>query len=150
MRNKEVYDTVSLAAQMVLFFVLCLFLTYLTLNGRALYSQEADRNTMNEIMRVQAEDYRFYFSETIIGSDIVELIIKNDSRYDYYIKVRGRTYPVTRTLAKSIFKTGKDGTLIWTQDYLSNTILKDEIYKEYTVTIEAEDNGGKAYYFTEK
>lgn len=149
MRSEELHSIIKLAITMATISVFCIILIYLASIARKMYAREAWVLQLGENIRMEAEDYLFQHGQVVRGNDIVEFILKHDNRYDYTIKVGSRTYLITNDQYIYYLQNPgivEDATIIWSQDYLVNRVLKDEIYRDFSVTI---DNTGirKLYQF---
>jgi hypothetical protein len=103
-------------------------------------------------VREESELYYYKYAEYVSGSDIVELIIKNNSKYDYYIKLSNisTNIEITKSRAKKLMEKGENSEIIWTQSYLTNDVLVEHIYSSYDVQMQEGGNGAISLYFTER
>ena len=139
MRSEELQDVIRLAINMAAMGVFCVILFFLSITARHLYNREALITNQGELLRNEAADYLFEHGERVSGNDIVEFILKYDNKYDYYITISEKTYPITNELYLTYLKnpgTVEFPTILWTQDYLVNQVLKDNIYDNFLVTID--------------
>ena len=149
MRREEIQDVIRLALNMASIAIFCIILTFLYSSAKNLYKNEAWITNEGELLRNEAADYLFEYGENISGNDIVEFILKYDNKYDYYIMVNGRTYPITNDVYLSYLQnpeTVETANTLWSQDYLVNKVMKDKIYDNFFVTID-ESKVRKIYRF---
>jgi hypothetical protein len=139
MRREELQDIIRLATYTASIAIFCIILFFLYNTAKDLYNKEAWITNEGELLRNEAADYLFEYGEKVVGNDIVEFILKYDNKYDYYITVGGRTYPITNDLYLIYLQnpgTVESPTILWTQDYLVNKVMKDKIYDNFLVTID--------------
>lgn len=139
MRKEELQDVIRMAINMASMGIFCVILFFLSITARHLYAREAWITNEGERMRNEAADYLFEYGENVSGNDIVEFILKYDNKYDYYITIDNKTYPITNDLY--LYYLQNPGivdfpTILWTQDYLVNKVMKDNIYDNFLVTID--------------
>jgi len=152
MRSNEATDTLSLGSELILFTLLCTFLVLVTIQaGNIRSAKELKESTMASV-REESELYYYKYAEYVSGSDIVELIIKNNSKYDYYIKLSNisTNIEITKSRAKKLMEKGENSEIIWTQSYLTNDVLVEHIYSSYDVQMQEGENGAISLYFTER
>ncbi|BCJ93091.1 hypothetical protein acsn021_06600 [Anaerocolumna cellulosilytica] len=152
MRSNEVTDTLSLGSELILFTLLCTFLAIVSIQaGNIRSAKELKENTMISV-REKSELYYYKYAEHVSGSDIVELIIKNNSKYDYYIKLStiNTNIEITKSRAKKLMEKGENSEILWTQSYLTNNIFVEHIYSSYDVRMQEDKNGALSFYFTER
>lgn len=139
MRREELQDVIRLAVNMAAMGIFCIILFFLSITARQLYNREAWITNQGELLRNEAADYLFEHGESISGNDIVEFILKYDNQYDYYITIDAKTFPITNDLYLSYLQNPglvEFPTILWTQDYLVNKVMKDNIYDNFFVTID--------------
>ncbi len=139
MRKEELQDVIRLAINMAAMGIFCVILFFLSTTARHLYNREAWITNQGELMRNEAADYLFEYGESVSGNDIVEFILKYDNKYDYYITIGDKTYPITNDLYLTYLQNPgsvESPTILWTQDYLVNRVMKDNIYDNFIVTID--------------
>lgn len=139
MRREELQDVIRLAINMAAMGIFCVILFFLSITARHLYNRESLITNQGEVMRNEAADYLFEYGENVSGNDIVEFILKYDNKYDYYITINEETYPITNELYLTYLQnpgTVEFPTILWTQDYLVNDVMKDNIYGNFFVTID--------------
>lgn len=149
MRKEEIQDVIRLAINMTAMGIFCVILFFLSSAARHLYQREAWITNQGELLRSEAADYLFEHGENVSGNDIVEFILKYDNKYDYYITISERTYPITHE--QYLIYLQNPGmvdfpTILWTQDYLVNRVMRDNIYNNFIVTIE-KNHSRKTYRF---
>ncbi len=149
MRKEELQDVIRLAMNMTAMGIFCVILFFLSTTARHLYQREAWITNQGELLRNEAADYLFEHGENVSGNDIVEFILKYDNKYDYYITINTRTYPITNE--QYLIYLQNPGmvefpTILWTQDYLVNRVMRDNIYNNFIVTIE-KNQSRKTYRF---
>lgn len=150
MRGQEVNDTLNLAMELVMFGVLCVFVVFISTISRNLYSLQEEQEVIQEDLQEQSRNYFFNYAEHIYGSDIVEFIIKYDESYDYYITLRdGQDFTITKAYAQELKDAGYDSDILWSQEYLTNSVLGNTVFSEFTVNA-VKDNYSTDYYITEK
>lgn len=151
MLNKETNDIFTIAIELTMFGVLCVLLVYFAISSRAMYSYKDEQEALQEVIKDQSNKYFFEYGEHINGADIVEFILKYDATYDYYISLKnGTTYSITKAYAKEIKLIGQDSNVLWSQEYLTNTVLGDYIYKEFTVVVVDKSDNSIDYIINEK
>lgn len=150
MRDNEVNDLITTALEITLFGALCIILTFFSISARNMFAYKEEQETLAGILQDQSDKYFLEYGEHIYGTDVVEFILKYNAIYDYYIKFKDKdTIEITKEQARIYSSRGRDGNELWSQDYLTNHIFVDKIYKEYE--IEIIDNGNYLeYYITEK
>lgn len=139
MRREELQDVIRLAVNMAAMGIFCIILFFLSITARHLYNREAWITNQGELLRNEAADYLFEHGECVSGNDIVEFILKYDNQYDYYITIDAKTFPITNDLYLSYLQNpglAEFPTILWTQDYLVNKVMKDDIYDNFFVTID--------------
>lgn len=139
MRSEELQDVIRMAVNMAAMGIFCIILFFLSITARHLYSREALITNQGELLRNEAADYLFEHGERVSGNDIVEFILKYDNKYDYYITINDKTYPITNELYLTYLQnpgTVEFPTILWTQDYLVNHVMRDNIYDNFLVTID--------------
>jgi uncharacterized protein with ATP-grasp and redox domains len=150
MRGQEVNDTLRLAMELVMFGVLCIMVVFLSTISRNMYSLKEEQEAVQEYMKEQSENYFFNYAEHIYGADIVEFIIKYDETYDYYITLKnGDIFTITKDYAQELKDEGKDSDILWSQEYLTNNVLGNAVYSEFTVNA-VENDYSIDYYISEK
>ncbi len=150
MRKEELQDIIKLAVNMSSLSIFCIIIFFLSSSAKQLYNNEEWLTVEGELLREEATDYLFEYGENVTGNDIVEFILKHDNRYDYYITIGERTYPITNDVYLSYLQNPElveTPTILWTQDYLVNKVMKDKIYNKFLVTID-KSNARKTYRFT--
>ena len=151
MNNKEVSETMSLAIQVSIFAMLCVFLVILTNASRNMYNIKDERDALKKYMETESDKYLFQHAEHVYGTDIIAFIIKYDATFDYYITLsNGKRYSITKDYAKSLRENGKDGNIIWSQEFLTNTVFLDNVYNEFSVEVSVDASGDTIYYVTQK
>lgn len=139
MRREELQDVIRLAIKMAAMGVFCVILLFLSITTRRLYNREAWITNQGELLRNEATDYLFEHGESVSGNDIVEFILKHDNKYDYYITIDEQSFPITNELYLWYLQNPgavEFPTILWTQDYLVNKVMKDNIYNHFFVTID--------------
>lgn len=139
MRREELQDVIRLAINMTAMGIFCVLLFFLSVTARHLYNREAWITNQGELLRNEAADYLFEHGEKVTGNDIVEFILKYDNKYDYYITLKDKTYPITNELYLTYLQNpgmAEFPTILWTQDYLVNDVMKDNIFDNFSVTID--------------
>jgi hypothetical protein len=139
MRREEIQDTIRLAVNMASMGIFCVILFFVSITARNLYNREAWITNQGELLRSEAGDYLFEHGETVSGNDVVEFILKYDNKYDYHITINNKTYPITNEQYLYYLQnpgTVEFPTILWTQDYLVNKVMKDNIYNNFFVTID--------------
>jgi hypothetical protein len=139
MRREELQDVIRLAVNMAAMGIFCIILFFLSITARHLYNREAWITNQGELLRNEAADYLFEHGESVSGNDIVEFILKYDNQYDYYITIDAKTFPITNDLYLSYLQNpglAEFPTILWTQDYLVNKVMKDDIYDNFFVIID--------------
>jgi hypothetical protein len=139
MRSEELQDVIRTALNMAAMGVFCVILFFLSITARKLYYRESWITNQGELLRNEASDYLFQHGESVSGNDIVEFILKYDNKYDYYITIKEKTYPITNDQYLIYLQnpgTVEFPTILWTQDYLVNKVMKDNIYNDFLVTID--------------
>lgn len=139
MRQEELHDVIRLAISMAAMGVFCLVLFFLSITAGHLYKREAWIVNQGELLRNEAADYLFEHGENVSGNDIVAFILKYDNKYDYYITIREKTYPITHDMYLTYLQNPalvEFPTILWTQDYLVNKVMKNNIYDDFYVTID--------------
>lgn len=152
MRREELQDVIRLAMNMTAMGIFCLIVFFLSITARHLYRRESWITNQGELLRNEATDYLFEHGESVSGNDIVEFILKYDNKYDYYITINTKTYPITHDLYLTYLQnpgTVEFPTILWTQDYLVNKVMKDNIYSDFFVTID-KSQVRKIYRFEEQ
>lgn len=149
MRKEELQDVIRLAINMIAMGIFCVILFFLFSIARHLYQREEWITNQGELLRMEADDYLFEHGENVSGNDIVEFILKYDNKYDYYITIDAKTYSITNE--QYLIHLQNPGmvefpTILWTQDYLVNRVMRDSIYNNFLVTIEKEQ-ARKTYIF---
>lgn len=132
-------DTIRLAVNMASMGIFCVILFFVSITARNLYNREAWITNQGELLKSEAGDYLFEHGENVSGNDVVEFILKYDNKYDYYITLNSKTYPITNEQYLYYLKnpgTVEFPTILWTQDYLVNKVMKDNIYNNFLVTID--------------
>ena len=152
MRREELQDIIRLAANMAAMAAFCIILFFLSITAKQLYRREAWITNQGVLLRNEAADYLFEHGEKVTGNDIVEFILKYDNKYDYYISVDEKTFPITND--RYLYYLQNPGivefpTILWSQDYLVNDVMKDDIYNNFLVTIDKSDIR-KVYKFVEQ
>lgn len=72
-----------------------------------------------EYLKERADTYIFEKKDAVVtGNDIMELILKNDSKYDYHIFMDDRWYCVNNTLRSASLN-------LWCEDYLLSRVFKN-------------------------
>lgn len=121
---------------------------------RATYFKE-DYDGRASYISLQAELYKYTdSSRSLSGSDIIEFITQNNTKYryriitdtdtfeiwdgsvqhrgavEYYLKQMG--YSINNLEDVPADKYFAADTALWTQTHISNELLKDEVYRQYT------------------
>lgn len=82
--------------------------------GNVLYNK-----SQTDYLRERADTYIFEKKDAIVtGDDIMELILKNDSKYDYHIFMNGRWHCVNSTVRSASLN-------LWCEDYLTSHVFKN-------------------------
>lgn len=98
-------------------------------------------------MKALADAYIMEQQGDVSGNDIVEFILKNDSRYDYYIVADGITYKITKAVAEELLLSSPK-VCLWSGDYLLREVFTgDRIYDFYRVVPERTNDDTDAYWF---
>lgn len=151
MRNKEAAESLTLAIQITMFSIVCIFFFYLTNITKNMYQTKSDQDALKEYIETESDKYFFQYSEHIFGTDLIAYIIQYDATHDYYITLNdGRSYLITKEHAKELREEGKDGNIIWSQDYLTNIVFIDKVFSEFLVTTSENWDGSINYYIDEK
>lgn len=151
MRNKESREVLRLAIDITVFAVICIFLVNLTGVSRNIYNVKSERDALKEMISTESEKYFFEYSEHIFGTDLIAYIVRYDATYDYYISLNdGRKYEITKDYAKELRSSGKDGNIIWSQDYLTNTVFIDKVFSEFNVLMSTKSDGSIDYFISQK
>lgn len=151
MRNKESIELLRLAIDITVFAVVCIFLVTLTNVSRNIYNAKSERDALKEMISAESDKYFFEYAEHIYGTDLIAYIVRYDATFDYYISLNdGREYEITKDYAKEIRASGKDGNIIWSQDYLTNTVFIDKVYSEFNVNMSTNSDGGIDYFIVQK
>lgn len=131
--SESAVDVIKMGVTCAVFALLFIAMVPLALTTRHWYMAVENRQSQTGYLNSLSDTYTMEQKGEVTGNDIVEFILKNDSRYDYYITVNGSTYPVTRKKAESFLKAGKE-TSIWSEDYLMDTVfLNNSIFDSYKV-----------------
>ncbi len=137
--------------ELSMFAALCLLLVFIAITTRDMFSFKEEQEDTKELIKAQGDKYFLEYGDHIYGSDIVEFIIKYDATYDYYITlVNGTTFNLTKEFARHLWSTGENGNEIWTQEYLTNEVLGNDIYEEFDVTYITQSDNSIDYYIYEK
>lgn len=151
MWKKETISTLHMAIQVSAFLIVCIFFSHLTRITKNMYEVYSNQEALKENMEVESDKYFFIYSDYIYGSDIIAYIIKYDATHDYYITMNeSKTYEITKEYAKELRSNGKDGNIIWTQDYLTNEVFKDHVFEEFLIEISENWDGSLIYYINKK
>ena len=151
MRTQEIEDIIIMALEMLMMGVLCTILVLLTITSRNLYvTRERQENNKDELTRI-SEEYFFEHSEHILGTDVINFILKNNVEYDYYFSFRdGTVYEITGEVVEELHDAGEDFTYLWSQDYLTNIIFRDSVYQDFDIVKRKLDDGRTEFYISEK
>lgn len=152
MKVNEATDALSLGSDLIIFAILCTFLVHVTIQASNIHSAKEIKESTMASVREESELYYYKYSNYVSGSDMVELIIKNDSKYDYYIKLInvGTNVEITKERAKKLMEKGENSEIIWTQSYLTNSVLGEHIFSSFDVHIVEDNKGALSFYFTER
>lgn len=151
MRNKESREVLSLAIDITVFATICIFLAILTRISRDMYSAKSELDALKTMISTESDKYFFEYAEHIYGSDLIAYIIHYDATHDYYVSLKdGRQYEITKEYAKQLRAEGKDGNIIWSQDYLTNTVFIDNVYSEFHVNTSVKTDGSIDYLISQK
>ena len=150
MRTQEIEDIIIMALEMLMMGALCTILVLLTLTSRNLYvTREKQENNMDELTRI-SEEYFFEHSEHILGTDVINFILKNNVEYDYYFSFRdGTSFDITGEVVEELHDAGEDFTYLWSQDYLTNTVFRDTVYLDFDVEKREIDDGRTEFHITD-
>ena len=151
MRTQEIEDIIIMALEMLMMGVLCTILVLLTITSRNLYvTREKQENNKDELTRI-SEEYFFEHSEHILGTDVINFILRNNVEYDYYFTFRdGTAFEITGEVVEDLHDAGEDFTYLWSQDYLTNTIFRDTVYQDFDVEKRKLEDGRTEFYILEK
>lgn len=143
-------DTIKMGVVCALFAALFAALVPAAYMARHWYIEVENRQSQTEYMKDMSDAYMFEQKKEVSGNDIVEFILKNDAKYDYYITVNGSTYPVTKKKSENLLIAGKNSN-IWSEDYLLNTVfLHNSIYDSYDVEPVRNNDETLSYKFYQK
>lgn len=131
--SENALDSMKMGVTCAVFAILFAAMIPLALSARHWYMVAENRQSQTGYLHDISESYIMEQKKEVSGNDIVEFILKNDSKYDYYITVNGNTYPITKKKAENLLKAGKE-TCIWSEDYLMDTVfLNHSVYDNYKV-----------------
>ncbi len=151
MRNHEVNDIVTAAIELVMFGVLCVLLVYFAFSARNMFSYHEDQIALQNEIKFQSAQYFFKYGEHIYGTDVIEFITKYDANFDYIIKFKnGKTYEITKAYASELRSKGQDSNTLWSQEYLTNEVFLDNVYKEFVISTVDQGDNKLEYYINEK
>lgn len=148
--SESVSDTLKMGVSCAVFAILFAFLIPIAVTTGHWYMAAENRKSQTDYLNSLSETYMMEQKREVTGNDIVEFILKNDSRYDYYITVHGSTYPVTVKKAEGFLQAGND-TCIWSEDYLLDTVFtNNSIYDSYRVEPARMNDETVGYQFYQK
>ena len=151
MWKKETISILHISTQVSAFLIVCIIFSQLTRITKNMYDVYSDQEALKETMDIESDKYFFLYSNHIYGTDIIAYIIKYDATHDYYIHIKeSQTYQITKEYAKELRSQGKDGNVIWTQDYLTNVVFKDRVYQEFLIEISENLDSSLNYHIYEK
>lgn len=151
MRNKESKEVLHLAIEITVFAAMCIFLVVLTNITRNMYSAKNERDALKAMISSESDKYFFEYAEHIYGTDLIAYIVRYDATHDYYISFKdGREYEITKDYAKGLRAEGKDGNIIWSQEYLTNTVFIENVYNEFNVDTSIKTDGSIDYLISQK
>lgn len=82
--------------------------------GNILYNK-----SQTDYLKERADTYIFEKKNAVVtGDDIMELILKNDSKYDYHIFMNGNWHCVNSTIRSASLN-------LWCEDYLMSHVFKN-------------------------
>lgn len=138
--SSSAVETIKMGITSAVFAVLFAVIVPMAFTAEKWYMEAENRKSQTGHMKTMADSWMMEQKGSVAGNDIVEFILKNDSRYDYYVIVGDATYPITVKKAESLFSEGKD-VCIWSEDYLmEHVFLNHTIYDSYrVVSVRAND-----------
>lgn len=136
-----------------------LFFTFMSfyMTSKEAYSAEMAYEDLKNDIKIQTlllelggiDDTGLQFLD---GNDIVEFILKQGSRYKYTI-ITGITYPITYEISSAVEKEkrlrGENGSVIWTENYLANTVMQYGLNGKFRVETIYEGDDLTAFKFTQ-
>lgn len=147
----NIYDLYIFGFELLALGVLALILTMFTFSSKELYTSKEQLEDKKSAIKALSEDYHFRYGDDIHGSDVVAFILKNNAEYDYYFDfLDGSQVEITAEQVEALYRAGESFSFLWSQDYLTNTVLKDRIYDEYLVRCEEGDDHRLDYYIEQK
>ena len=150
MENREINDIMTMSMEMLMMGLLCTILVMLTASSRSLYvAMEKQERNKEELTQI-SDEYFFEHGEHVLGADVISFILKYNAEYDYYFAFHdGTTYEITGRTVEELYDAGESFTYLWSQDYLTNTIFRDAVYRDFDVEKVEIDGGRCEYYITE-
>lgn len=101
-------------------------------------------------LQEEADVYKFESMKEVSGDDIVEFINRYDTKYDYYIYTRANG-PDAIEISKE--RSNSNPTIadyIWSEDYLVNTVFRNNLSDTYIVETTKENDVTLYYTFRPK
>lgn len=143
-------ETMKMGVTCAVFAILFACLIPVATISRHWFVEAENRNSQTGYLETLSDAYMLEQKKEVSGNDIVEFILKNDARYDYYITVNGNTYPVTVKKSESLMLSGKNSN-IWSENYLmDNIFIRNTIYDSYSVVPVRSNDETIAYKFYQK
>ena len=147
--EKEMTSVLEIGAEAVVGTLLLFFAVTLILFGKQWYSDEVNYQGSKEDVAKAAEEYAIIDRDSVTGADIVEYILKYGSTYDYIIDTYQKWY-ITKDYALSLYRKNKNGGIIWTENYLTESVFNNRLTDEFTVTAHYLNDEIIGYTFTRK
>ena len=151
MYKEELHDVFVMAAELFMIATLCILLVNEVGTARTLYrTREQIEDTKYELASL-SKDYFLEHGEKIIGADVIEFVLRNNVENDYYFVFSdGTTFELTEEVIRNLYDAGAEFTYLWSQDYLTNTVFRDSVYKEFDVVKTVTREGRAIYNITQK
>lgn len=146
--EKESTEMIRVGIEAALVTVVLICIIGMTIAGKSWYARERESEYIKLRIAKSADAYFLESGIALSGSDIVEFILKNDALYDYYIQLGpSQNYSITKAVAENLNQNGENGSLLWSQAYLTDIVFKDNIYQTFTSTPERVNGDTIAYRF---
>lgn len=143
-------ETMKMGVVCAVFAILFTSLIPLAVISNHWFIEAEGRKSQTGYLEAMSDAYMLEQKKEVSGNDIVDFILKNDAKYDYYITVNGVTYPITVKKSESLLLAGKEGN-IWSESYLMDTVfLNNSIYDSYNVVPVRVNDEATAYKFYQK
>ncbi len=134
MYDNEGLETAKIGVVCIMFTLLLVIVAFINADTHSWFRHQRERAEISAYMNEKTETFIFDDASSVSGADILEFILKHDSKYDYYVKINTITYNLTLENAKNILKnTGGD---MYSMSWLTENVFDTTgLYGEYTSSL---------------